>query len=354
MQHAQAAASRPLRVVITSNTLGYGGAEVQRVQLANGLADGGYAVTLVLLQGTGALLDRVSDQVTVLQTSWRHPRPRPRQPAVVVTGTTRTEVAFGAIWRTGRPTRTWLVAAHTAAEPACPTYDRDVALLIRRSDGVIALSAGHWEQLTKFQALHRSTAFLVPNGADLTATDTASPERPRTPVQLVFLGRLVESKGLQVAIAALARLTDRAWTLTVYGDGPYREQLERDTPAAIGDRVRFAGWTSDAQLAVSDADLLLLPSRREAFPMVLLEAMSAGVPAMASSVGAVPEMLADGAGIVVTDDGDWYDALRQVLDHPERLHAMRAVARRRAGHYSLARMIEGYATVLETSTVSRR
>ncbi|HEV7206517.1 MAG TPA: glycosyltransferase [Jatrophihabitans sp.] len=352
-KRALAARADKPHVLITSNTLDVGGAERQRVLLANGLARRGYPVSLVVLQHEGPLRDEVSRDVEVVVTPWRVPRPDLDTAAVVVTGTTNTEAAYGLIWRhaaLGHGRRRWLVAAHTAPQPDGPTYNSRLARLIRRSDGVIALSESHWRQLTERQYLHAADPFVVANGVPAPAGEVGetAPVGPDG-VRMVFLGRLVEGKGLQTAIAALARLADRPWTFDIYGDGAHRAQLEAAVPVELRGRIRLPGWVADPADALRDADLMVLPSRLEAQPLSLLEAMWSGVPVLANGVGAIPEMLAGGAGLLAAglDVDSWTDALREVLDHPEQLAALgRAGRERAAAAFSVDAMLDGYEHVL--------
>jgi glycosyltransferase involved in cell wall biosynthesis len=214
---------------------------------------------------------------------------------------------------------------------------------------VIALSRTHWDQLNRYQVLHRKPPFIVPNGVLPPKLDLGAPPRPDGPVRIAFMGRLVEHKGVQVAIDARIGLRDRAWTLDVYGDGPYRGHLAAAIPAGLRDRIRLRGWVADPADALRDADLLVLPSRLEALPLSLLEAMWAGKPVLANAVGAVPELLADDAGVLVSgmDAASWTNALRDVLDHPDRLTDIaRRGHERVATAYTVEAMIDGYEHVL--------
>jgi glycosyltransferase involved in cell wall biosynthesis len=192
----------------------------------------------------------------------------------------------------------------------------------------------------------------VPNGVPAPALDVADRPPHHGPLHLVFAGRLVEHKGVQVAIEALGQLADRAWTFDIYGDGPYRSDIEAAIPVALRDRIRLRGWVADPADALRAADLFVLPSRLEALPMSLLEAMWAGRPVLTNAVGAVPELLADGAGILAPglDATSWATALRDLLDHPALLAETARAGRERVAAYSVDAMIDGYEQVLAQST----
>jgi len=84
-------------------------------------------------------------------------------------------------------------------------------------------------------------------------------------------------------------------TLTLVGDGPLREALEAQVrDGGIESNVKFVGLQSDVRPYLHRAGLFVLPSFREAMPLSLLEAMATGIPAVASEVGAVPEIVRQG------------------------------------------------------------
>ena len=337
------------RVVITSNTLGYGGAERQRVILASALSARGFAVTVVCLQRLGPLIKELAPAVRLLRRPWWLPDVDGGAGAVLITGTTNTEAGFGTLWRALGRRRRWLVAAHTPPEPDGPTYGRRLARWMSRSDGFIALGETHWAELTRFQYLH-DTVHVVPNGV---SAGTALSYTPRTPLRMVVLGRVTAAKNQSGLIRALSGITDGNWDLTVYGDGPERRTLESTVPPEMRSRVHWAGWATGPDEAFRDADVLCVPSTREALPLVVLEAMARGIPVIASAVCCVPEILADGeCGILVpsSDQHEWEKALRGVLEDPRMLAGSADKARARwARHYTTAQMVDHYVRLIEMS-----
>jgi glycosyltransferase involved in cell wall biosynthesis len=130
---------------------------------------------------------------------------------------------------------------------------------------------------------------------------------------LLFVGRLVESKGADDAIAALALLRDRlpGARLVVVGDGPEKEALAAHAASlGIPDRVSFRGWLEPAQVSalMRMATVLLAPSRRmpdgttEGQGVVPLEAMLAGLPVVASRVGGLTDIVRhETTGLLVSE-----------------------------------------------------
>ncbi|SNT30938.1 glycosyltransferase [Rhodococcoides kyotonense] len=289
-------------IVFTINRLVYGGAERHHVLLATELHRRGYDVTIAAMQRFGPLVAEIPHTVRVVRQPWWAPMvDTANKNTVVVSGDTNTEVGFASLWRASGRHRKWLVAAHIPPELDAPTYSSPLARAMARADGFVALSGGHWDQATTHQHLG-DTVFVAPNGV-VSALELPD-EEPRRPIadvpHLVMLSRILEHKNPHVLVEALDGLRDLPWELSIYGDGPDRERLEALTPADLRDRIRWRGWSPGPQHALADCDLLCVPSRSEAFPMVILEAMARRIPVVASSVCAVPDMLDHGrAGTLV-------------------------------------------------------
>lgn len=128
------------------------------------------------------------------------------------------------------------------------------------------------------------------------------------PFNILFLGNLIERKGVSDLIAALAILprTDTPWQMKFAGNGDIGHYTAAAESAGIADKVAFAGWISQdtARALVSAADLLVLPSYAEGLPLVVLEALGLGTPIITTPVGAVPEVLTDGKDVVFCQPGD--------------------------------------------------
>ena len=123
---------------------------------------------------------------------------------------------------------------------------------------------------------------------------------------LLFIGELRLLKGVDVLIAAIKQLAQvahsgegRKVTATIVGDGPDRAQFERQVAKdSVGEQVQFVG-VKPARQAFSLGRLLVVPSRAESLPYIVLEAAAAGVPMIATQVGGIPEIFGPDAGTLV-------------------------------------------------------
>lgn len=125
---------------------------------------------------------------------------------------------------------------------------------------------------------------------------------------LLYLGRLSLEKGPDVLLSSLASglLDETNSQLVFVGDGVMESRLRDEARAISPDRIRFAGVVAHERVAdwLSAADALVLPSRSEGLPHALLEAISVGLPVVASHVGGIPEVVRDGETGYVTPPGD--------------------------------------------------
>ncbi len=145
---------------------------------------------------------------------------------------------------------------------------------------------------------------LVENGVDLELWKPAiRVPRADDTIRLLFIGRLVDWKAVDLLIEAFARV-DRSLSihLEILGDGPMRGPLEVQAKGlGAVDRVTFSGWRPQAECAsrLGQADVLVLPSLYECGGAVVLEAMASGVPVIATDWGGPAEYLDESCGILV-------------------------------------------------------
>jgi len=189
-------------------------------------------------------------------------------------------------------------------------------LLLRRPALVTALWPGAADALVDQHLVPRDRIRVVANGVparrcpipDATARREAR-RRLRVPDDApvaAFLGSLTAEKCVGAAVAALGRVPGAH--LLVAGDGPERPALEVQAARDAPGRVRFAGVVAGAGPVLAAADAVVLPSRTEGLPGVLIEAGLTALPVVATAVGGVAEVVVDGETGVLVPPGD-VDAL---------------------------------------------
>jgi glycosyltransferase involved in cell wall biosynthesis len=148
------------------------------------------------------------------------------------------------------------------------------------------------------------------NGVDLSlfqAGDRNLPPSSETPLQLIFVGRLVPFKGVSMLLEALSRVQGEIGIrLKVIGDGPLRESLQREAgQRGVAGIVEFTGNLELKQVALqmAQAHLFCLPSVRESGGAVLLEAMACGLPVTAVAYGGPAEIVDDEVGRLLPAEG---------------------------------------------------
>jgi glycosyltransferase involved in cell wall biosynthesis len=155
-------------------------------------------------------------------------------------------------------------------------------------------------------------------------------------VELLAVGSVVPRKGYDILVAALAKLPDLAWRLTIAGDrGRSRETARRlDSEVArlgLAGRITFLGAVAPQRLMqlYAAADLFVLPSRFEGYGMAYAEAIAHGVPVVGTRAGAVPDTVPAAAGVLVPpDDVDALAAiLRRLIESPSERERLAAGAR---------------------------
>lgn len=165
---------------------------------------------------------------------------------------------------------------------------------------------------------------LIPNGVD-TSHFCPGSRPPNHVKQILYVGRLSPEKNLSTLIGAAAKLDGRIDVRLIFiGDGPLRERLVGEAEA-LGVRVEFRGVVEHRRLPeyFRAADAFVLPSFTEGHPKVLLEAMSCGVPCLASGRGGSGAIIRDGETGLLFDPADTDGLARQL----ERVLAFEELAR---------------------------
>jgi glycosyltransferase involved in cell wall biosynthesis len=214
----------------------------------------------------------------------------------------------------------------------------------------IAVSEDVKHQAESMAGLYRDRIAVIANGVD---TDWFVPnERPSAqPFVIVQVGRFVPEKGHKTALRALATLkrSQPLVRLVLVGAGPLRDECEAlATTLGIRSEVDFVGRHLDVRPWLWSADAFWMPSETEGLPVACLEAMSCGLPIVASDVGGLPEIVDSTCGYIISR-GD-AEALSKVtsllIEDSEHAQALGCAARRKVERdYSLNKVVEAYEAV---------
>ncbi|HIG53990.1 MAG TPA: glycosyltransferase family 4 protein [Candidatus Handelsmanbacteria bacterium] len=231
-------------------------------------------------------------------------------------------------------------------------------------DVVVAVSEDIAEKLATV-GVPRDKVRVVHNGVDhrFRPGDRLAVRRrldlPAADFIALFVGLLIPIKGLDILVEALAKSQTGELLCLLVGDGPLVSQLQRQaTCLGVGDRLRFVGRQPSDEIPawMAAADVLVLPSRSEGRPNVVLEAQACGIPVVATAVGGTPELVRDGeTGLLIEPDNSQaldaaIDRLRSDDALRDRLvEAGRAQAERLTWSASAEQMAEIYRDLLEAA-----
>ncbi len=234
---------------------------------------------------------------------------------------------------------------------------------LARAEVVTAVSAAVADSLMRDYGVDRARVRVVPNGAELPDEDAEQPAARRVREQLgagalrplwVCAGRLEHQKGQDVLLDALAEVRRRGleFVAALAGEGSLRGALEqRARSLGIEANVRFLGQVEDLGPLLTAADAVVLPSRWEGMPLVLLEALARARPVVASAVGGVPEVVTDGehARLVPPEDARALaEALEDFHRHPDpALRLGRHAAARVRESFTWPRVVEAFESVYD-------
>jgi glycosyltransferase involved in cell wall biosynthesis len=211
---------------------------------------------------------------------------------------------------------------------------------------VVANSAAAAERLRRERVPARKLA-IIPNGLDLRQFKPRGHRaRPR---RVAIVSNLRPEKGHDVLLAAAVEVLreEPDARFDVVGDGTERARLEsRAAALGLAGAVNFLGHSDDVAARLAEADIFVLPSRSEAFPNVVLEAMGAGLPVVASAVGGVLEMVEHGRSGLLTPAGDHRalaTSLVRLMREPDLAARLGAAARMTVeARYSFDRMVSAF------------
>jgi glycosyltransferase involved in cell wall biosynthesis len=205
-----------------------------------------------------------------------------------------------------------------------PKRRRMIALTSERLAGgldswIIAVSERDRQLALQHRIVRPDRIVTIHNGIPDLEPDLSASSRGQSVPRLVMVARFTPQKEQTALLRALAWLTDLHWEVELIGDGPLlKASQELADSLGIAAKVSFAGMCNDVASRLSEADIFVLISRYEGFPISILEAMRAGLPVVASDVGGVSEAVIEGrTGFLVPrgDDETLQMRLRELLSN---------------------------------------
>ena len=344
--------SSPVRLLLVTDSLEVGGAERHVVDLAVELAQGGYEVA-VACSVSGSLgkplveadvpviplLDRKVKRRVSLAYAFRLRRLVKGRQFDLVHAHVYASAAAAALacLGTGVPL---VLTEHTDALWQGRRARSVSRFVYGRARRIIVVSSAIRQRLIRRDGVPPDRVTLVPNAVAGACETVASP--PELPAGLGdgplvgVVARLQPEKGLDHFLKAVARVAPLVpeTRFIIVGDGPLRGELEALAKRlTVGESVCFLGFRSDAREITRLLDVLVVPSLTEGSPLVVLEAMAAGVPVVASDVGGIPDQVRHEREGLLVPPGEpeaLADALFRLLRDPAYARSLGEEGRRRA------------------------
>jgi glycosyltransferase involved in cell wall biosynthesis len=323
--------------------------------LAAGLDPNHYRVSALFLAGTGQLVSALNAEGTAAHAIdwqrgmldplgalrfWRFMRKQ--QYAIV-------HVHFGdrAVRGLARAATGARIVRHLHGRILEPKGLAPISFSCKGADAVVAVSEAVAERVIdgKPRVIYAGVAI---------ADDAPRQSRTESKLVLGTAGRLVKLKGIEYLLKASARLKQEFPGLEVQiaGTGPELKELQAEVSRlGLEGRVRFLGWIEEVNSALRSWDVFVMPSLEEGFPIAALNAMAAGLPVVATTVGGIPELIVDGTSGLLVEPGDVEQlvaALGTLLrDRELRVRLGRAGFERVREHFSVLQMTRQFARLYD-------
>ncbi|MGL4595005.1 MAG: glycosyltransferase [Thermoguttaceae bacterium] len=204
--------------------------------------------------------------------------------------------------------------------------------------------------------LPREKLCVIPNGIDLKNQNAGVFEKSHKK-RILFVGRLDYQKGLDWFFPTIPDWLDEltSWEVWFVGDGPLRNELMKHLAShsfdAVRSRIKMMGWRDDVPQLISESAIIILPSRWEGMPNVILEAMAAKKPVVASDVEGIEELLGSHCDIQTFPFGDevlFSAKLLTFTENPDTAESVGLENFERVGrHFSLESVIARYSNFFE-------
>jgi glycosyltransferase involved in cell wall biosynthesis len=347
-----------------------GGTEGQMTELIRRLDPGRFAVHAVCFRREGQLLPRLTHAASVVEFPIRgFARPATlRQLARFAAWCRRERIAvvhtcdfyanvFGltGAWLAGVPVR---VGSRRELNPDKRASQIRLQRAAYRCATHVVANSPAAADILRTEQVRSPQISVIPNGIDVDLYRAARPGRPARRVITVANLRREKNHETLIAAAGLLKAACPDLRYQVVGDGPRRHELEAFAHArGVADIVEFLGHREDVPALLAAADLFVLPSRSEAFPNGVIEAMASGLPVIATDVGGLRDLIEPGrTGVLVppADPEALAAAVQSFVAAPAQAAALGAAARDTIqARYSFDRMVGAFADLYQSALRTR-
>jgi glycosyltransferase involved in cell wall biosynthesis len=361
----------PLRVLFLTTSMPVGGAETLLMNLVRGLDRRRFAPEIVCLKDLGPLGEMLACEMRVhshlltgkfdlrvLPRLWRIMR-IPRADAVITVGA-GDKMFWGRLAAKLAGVPVIASALHSTGWP--DGVGRLNRMLTPLTDAFIAVATAHGRHLVEGEQFPEHKVHVIYNGVDserfAPRDATATRQRLDIPLDAPVVGILAAlrpEKNHELFLAGAQRILAELPTarFIVVGDGPKRGELEAlATQLGIARAVHFLGTRSDVPELLAACDLVALTSHNEAAPVSILEALSAGVPVVASNVGSVRETVTEnqtGRTFPAGNLNAFVAATLDLLNNPAQRKRLGEAGRKLVvERWSLAAMVRGYEQLIDS------
>ncbi len=203
------------------------------------------------------------------------------------------------------PYITTIAYAHGNAVDMCRHRERTglffrkklLELSLKKADKVIAISDSVKNSLIDYFSIQCDKICVIYNGVNISKFLVSDREDNISSLEFIYVGRLIEEKGVQVILKSLAKLDVSVdYHFKIVGEGKYRSQLEKlAKDLNIWEKVKFLGNRRDIPELLKKSNIFIhMPCWEEGFGITIVEAMAAGLLCICANVGAIPEIINDG------------------------------------------------------------
>lgn len=372
--------TKRIKIAFLASTLPTGGAENVTLNLFGNIDRQRFDVRFFYLKGPGTIGDRLSnlgfEQTTHLQRFRFDPLVVPRlvlalrafSPHILfMLNCHRNAMLWGGMGALLARVPVRIIATHHTGTHRGPRNYADIdRLFLWSTTKILALSQRHADYIRDVDGIDAAKIHIIANGIHTSpygAVDEDAAGRLRRSLGLgpenrvvIMVAGLRPEKAHDALLRAASELVpwDTNLRFLIVGDGPLRVPLEETAARlGVGEHVLFLGERSDIATLLHASDVFVLPSRPvvETLPLSVMEAMAAGVPAIASSVGSVPDMIMDGENgrlIPPADAPALAAAIRDILEDRAATDRIRENARRTVTErFTVSRMVAQYEDLFE-------